>query len=287
MKKVSIIGLGWLGMPLAQALQRGGIQVVGSKTTPDGVEAACMCGIDCYLLNLAPQIICDADTLDQLMSVDVLILTLPVRGVAGGGEAYVKAVQLVVDTALSYSVPRIIFMSSTSVYGSSVGYLNEDEPLCPETESAKALVVLENWLHQLPNTSVDILRLAGLVGNGRHAGRFLAGKKALKGGEDAVNLVHQDDVISAIKLLIQQPKGGHLFNLCAPIHPKKAVFYPLASRQLNLTPPEFLQSDSTIIGNSIIGNSTEIASKMVDGSRICRVLGFEYQFPDPGRMPMG
>ncbi|MDC9592569.1 SDR family NAD(P)-dependent oxidoreductase, partial [Xenorhabdus sp. IM139775] len=155
MKKISIIGLGWLGMPLAQALQRGGMQVVGSKTTPDGVEAACMCGVDCYLLNLAPQIICDADDLDQLMLVDVLVLALPVSGVAGGGKEYVKAVQLVVDTALSYSVPRIIFTSSTSVYGSSVGCLNEDDPLYPATESAKALLELENWLHQLPNTSVD------------------------------------------------------------------------------------------------------------------------------------
>ncbi|PHM74648.1 SDR family oxidoreductase [Xenorhabdus kozodoii] len=278
MKKVSIIGLGWLGMPLAQALHSGGMQVVGSKTTPDGVEAACMCGLDCYLLNLVPQVVCDADDLEQLMSVDVLVLTLPVSGIAGGGKAYIKAVQLIVDTALSYSVPRIIFTSSTSVYGSLVGYLNEDEPVHPETESAKALAELESWLHQLPNTSVDILRLAGLVGNGRHAGRFLAGRKALSGGESAVNLVHQDDVISAIKLLIQQPEGGYLFNLCAPIHPKRAEFYQLASCQLDLIPPEFLPSEG--------GKIEKIESKIVDGSRICRELGFEYQFPDPGRMPM-
>ncbi|WP_340615597.1 SDR family oxidoreductase [Xenorhabdus entomophaga] len=274
-KKVSIIGLGWLGMPLAQALLSSGMQVVGSKTTSDGVEAACMCGIDCRLLNLNPQIVCEMDDLEQLMSVDVLVLALPVSGVAGGGERYVKAVQLIIDTALSYAVPRIIFTSSTSVYGSSVGYLNEDEPLSPETQSATALVELENWLHQLPNTSVDILRLAGLVGNGRHAGRFLAGRKAIEGGENAVNLVHQDDVISAIKLLIQQPEGGHIYNLCAPIHPKRSEYYPLASQQLDLTPPEFLQSESKAI-----------ESKVVDGSRICRELGFEYQFPDPGRMPM-
>ncbi|MDX7991493.1 SDR family oxidoreductase [Xenorhabdus littoralis] len=275
MRKISIIGLGWLGMPLAQALQSSGMQVVGSKTTPDGVEAACMCGMDCYLLNLNPEIICSLDDLEQLMLVDVLVLTLPVNGVAGGGEGYIKAVQLIVDTALSYSVPRIIFTSSTSVYGSSVGYLNEDESLCPETPSAKTLVELENWLHKLPNTSVDILRLAGLVGNERHAGRFLAGRKEMGGGEKAVNLVHQDDVISAIKLLIQQPEGGHIYNLCAPIHPKRSEFYPLVSRRLNLVPPEFLQSE----------NKT-VESKVIDGSRICRDLGFEYQFPDPSRMPM-
>ena len=47
MKKVAIIGLGWLGMPLALSLMGRGYDVVGSKTTPDGVEAARMSGIEC------------------------------------------------------------------------------------------------------------------------------------------------------------------------------------------------------------------------------------------------
>ncbi|KOY63875.1 hypothetical protein AM629_00065 [Photorhabdus heterorhabditis] len=274
MKKVSIIGLGWLGMPLAKSLSYSGMQVVGSKTTPDGVEAARMCGIECYLLQLEPQINCASDDLGQLMTADVLIITLPASRTAGGSYNYVKAVQLVVDTALSYSVPRIIFTSSTSVYGVMAGKLNEDAPFRPETPSAQALVELENWLHKLPNISVDILRLAGLVGSGRHAGRFLAGKKEVKGGAQPVNLVHQDDVISAINLLLQRSKGGHIYNLCAPVHPTKAEFYPKVSGQLDLIPPEFVRE------------KTQVESKIVDGSRICKELGFKYQYPDPGWMPM-
>jgi len=42
MKKVAIVGLGWLGMPLAMSLAAKGWQVTGSKTTRDGVEAARM-----------------------------------------------------------------------------------------------------------------------------------------------------------------------------------------------------------------------------------------------------
>ncbi|PQQ26079.1 NAD(P)-dependent oxidoreductase [Photorhabdus luminescens] len=274
MKKVSIIGLGWLGMPLAKALSRSGMQVVGSKTTPDGVEAARMSGIECYLLQLEPQINCALDDLEQLMVADVMIITLPASHTAGGSYNYVKAVQLIVDTALSYSVPRIIFTSSTSVYGFVAGNLNEDAPFCPETPSAQALVELENWLHKLPNISVDILRLAGLVGSDRHAGRFLAGKKDVKGGNQPVNLVHQDDVISAINLLIQRSNGGHIYNLCAPVHPTKAEFYPKASNQLDLVPPEFSREE------------TQVRSRIVDGSRICQELGFKYQYPDPRWMPM-
>ena len=39
MKKVAIVGLGWLGMPLALSLRARGWHVTGSKTTQDGVEA--------------------------------------------------------------------------------------------------------------------------------------------------------------------------------------------------------------------------------------------------------
>lgn len=48
MKKVAIVGLGWLGMPLAMSLAARGWQVTGSKTTLDGVEAARMSGIESY-----------------------------------------------------------------------------------------------------------------------------------------------------------------------------------------------------------------------------------------------
>ena len=58
MKKVAIVGLGWLGMPLALSLMSRGWQVTGSKTTQDGVEAARMCGIDSYPLRLEPQLVC-------------------------------------------------------------------------------------------------------------------------------------------------------------------------------------------------------------------------------------
>ncbi|CND93464.1 SDR family oxidoreductase [Yersinia nurmii] len=274
MKKVAIIGLGWLGMPLAQSLLRRGIQVVGSKTTPDGVDAARMSGIECYQLVLTPELICDPDDLPHLFDADALVVTLPASRTAEGGENYFLAVQQVVDSALVYGVPRIIFTSSTSVYGDTVGKVKEDSPLNPVSVAGKTLVELEQWLHRLPHTSVDILRLAGLVGNERHPGRFLAGKTGVKGGSQGVNLVHQDDVIAAIELLLKLPKGGHIYNLCAPKHPVKKDFYPEFARGLQLTPPEFAPEEE------------EQPSRLVDGSRICSELGFEYTYPDPERMPV-
>ena len=141
------------------------------------------------------------------------------------------------------------------------------------TASGRVLKELEDWLHNLPGTQVDILRLAGLVGPGRHPGRFFAGKSA-PDGQHGVNLVHLEDVIGAIELLLQAPKGGHIYNICAPSHPPRSTFYPLMARQLGLAPPVFSDAQG------------EHKGKIIDGNRICHELGFEYQYPDPLVMPM-
>ncbi|WP_413713029.1 SDR family oxidoreductase [Serratia marcescens] len=273
MKKVAIIGLGWLGMPLALSLMGRGYDVVGSKTTPDGVEAARMSGIECYQLELTPELVCDPDDLESLLRVDALVVTLPARRTVEGSENYFNAVRMLVDSAMAFGVPRVIFTSSTSVYGETAGTLREESPLRPVSPSGRVLAELERWLHELPNTSVDILRLTGLVGADRHPGRFLAGKLDVKGGSQGVNLVHQDDVIAAIQLLLKLPKGGHVYNLCAPRHPAKREFYPALAEQLHLEPPQF-------------ADEAEQDERLVDGNRICNELGFEYQHPDPARMPV-
>ncbi|MBA0218739.1 SDR family oxidoreductase [Pectobacterium brasiliense] len=274
MKKVSIVGLGWLGMPLALALNGHGYHVTGTKTTQDGVEAARMSGIECYQLALTPELECDADELSALLQVDVLIVTLPASRTAEGGEGYAQAVQQLVNMARVFHVPRIIFTSSTSVYGDSSGTARENSPLQPTTVAGKTLVSLEQWLQHLPDTSVDILRLAGLVGGERHPGRFLAGKTNLPRGNHGVNLVHQEDVLAAILLLLKLPNGGHIYNLCAPEHPARQDFYPEQARRLHLSPPQFAPVTDSDQG------------KIVDGQRICHELGFEYQYPNPSTMPL-
>lgn len=205
MKKVAIVGLGWLGMPLAMSLAARGWQVTGSKTTLDGVEAARMSGIESYSLRLEPELVCASDDLDALMDVDALVITLPARRSGPGEDFYLQAMQELVDSALAYRIPRIIFTSSTSVYGDVQGAVKEGSPRNPVTASGRVLKELEDWLHNLPGTSVDIVRLAGLVGPGRHPWRFFAGKTA-PDGQHGVNLVHLDDVVSAIALLLQHRK---------------------------------------------------------------------------------
>ena len=65
-----------------------------------------------------------------------------------------------------------------------------------------------------------------------------------------------------------------IYNICAPAHPARNVFYPQMARLLGLEPPQFRNSLDSGKG------------KIIDGSRICNELGFEYQYPDPLVMPL-
>ncbi|MDR0806033.1 MAG: SDR family oxidoreductase [Enterobacteriaceae bacterium] len=274
MKKVSIVGLGWLGMPLALSLISRGYQVAGSKTTQDGLDAARMSGVNACQLVMTPTPECDDEDWQQLLDCDVLIITLPARREPEQAEIYRQSVQILVDSALSQHVSRVIFISSTSVYGKGEGEVSEDSSRTPQRVSGKVLVELENWLHDLPNIQVDILRLAGLIGPDRHPGRFLSGKQGLPDGNCGVNLVHQEDVIAAIQLLLAQTQGGYIYNLCAPVHPRKRDYYPLMAKKLGLAAPEFAPTDNDSRG------------RIISGQRICCELGFEYRFCDPQLMPI-
>lgn len=274
MKRVSIVGLGWLGTPLAMALKAAGWQVSGSKTTADGVAAARLCGINSYQLTLTPEPLCDADVFDELFSADTLVITLPAGRSEQESATALASVQQVVDSALAYRVPHLIFTSSTAVYGQATGVVNELTPRQSQNAVGRRLIELEDWLHLLPGIAVDILRLSGLVGPDRHPGRFLAGKQRLSGGAQCVNLVHLDDVVAAILLLLEKPQGGNIYNLSAPVHPTRQAFYTAAARQLLLIPPTFL---SEAINGS---------GKIIDGGKICRERGFHYRWPDPMQMGM-
>jgi nucleoside-diphosphate-sugar epimerase len=138
------------GNAAGAVISREGWQVTGSKTTQDGVEAARMCGIDGYPLRLEPQLVCDADDLDALMNVDALVITLPARR-SGRGGFYLQAVQEIVDSALAHHIPRIVFTSSTSVYGNVNGTVKENSAR-PANRQRQVLKELEDWLHNLPGT---------------------------------------------------------------------------------------------------------------------------------------
>lgn len=274
MKSVSIVGLGWLGFPLARHLKSVGWVVKGSKRTHEGVEAMRLRRIDSYYLELLPELNCDPDDLHQLLSNTSLVINIPPSGYFFDPQKYVEGIQYLVNEALLHGVNHIIFISSISVYPQCSGEFDENSPIDTTSEVAKALVEIEQWLLQHSDIHCDILRLAGLVGVSRHPVHYLAGKSNLKEGNQPVNLVHLTDCILAIEALLDTPSHQRCYNLCAPLHPLRKPYYQEMAERFDLLIPHFDNTNPTAI------------NRIIRADKICDELEFIYQYPDPYMMSL-
>ena len=269
MKSVAIIGLGWLGLPLARYLKTIGLRVKGSKQSNEGAQKLCRIGIETYPFSFSEKMNALPDNIQPLFDVDALIITLPLSGFSS--QQYCEHLAFLANQAKKKGVQHLIFTSSTSVFPDISGQFDESSPLSAETEIGKTLIKAEQCLFQSEISHCDILRLAGLIGKQRHPVKFLAGKRDLKQGNSPVNLVHIEDCIKAITALLMNPNGLRTYHLCAPIHPTRVEYYTKAAIFYDLSIPQFECSDSD-------------PERIIMADKICRDLGFTYRYPNPDDM---
>lgn len=267
--RISIIGCGWFGLPLAKQLVLEGYPVAGSKREKASLAQLEAIGVRGYALDLSVETPIEPALLDA----DILVINIP-PGLRRGESDYLVKLNRLVDAIGHRQYKGLFFISTTGVYPDVNQLLTEDDA-CVHNEASSTLLQAEQLFQVMQNSC--IVRFSGLVGPSRHPGRFFGGKKDIAGGNLAVNLVHLDDCVSALTCLIKQVSANKplssIYNLCAPIHPTKADFYTKASLHLGLEAPIFLASpDETIQG------------KQIDGSLICHELGFSYQFTNPTEM---
>ena len=120
MKVISVIGCGWLGLPLAAELVRRGHTVKGSTRSEVKLKELERRGVSGFVLDLDKGVPLDADLLDC----DVLYLNVP----PGRGPDVEQRYPARIETALaglSRGCERVIFVSSTSVYPSCNARVSE------------------------------------------------------------------------------------------------------------------------------------------------------------------
>ena len=164
-------------------------------------------------------------------------------------------------------VKKVIFISSTSVYGESGGLARETDIVFPEKASGKALVDAENQFRLNRHFETTIIRFGGLIGADRNPARFLVRKKTAVDGNKPVNLIHQVDCIQIIMEIIRQNAWGETFNACCPEHPTRKDFYQKASEVSGISAPEFVDGEERF--------------KIVDSSKLMRYLDYEFKYPSP------
>jgi len=234
---VSILGCGWYGKALAQALIQEDVTVKGSTTSQEKLNQLTESGITSYPV----QFEANSQNFDpDFFECDVLIISIPPKLKKGEALAYLPKVRRIIQAVLHFNIKKIIYISSTGVYGDHNQTVTElDDPM-PDTESGKILLEAEKLFQQEPAFKTTIIRFGGLVGPGRHPGRFFAGKKDIPNGMAPINLIHLDDCIGISMAIIEQNAFGYLFNACSPDHPAKEDFYRDASLKGGFEAPEFV-----------------------------------------------
>lgn len=261
---VSILGCGWLGMPLAKHFLNKGFRVKGSVTSPEKLILLNESGISPYQVILNDS---EASVTDEtFFETDVLIISVPPRRIEGIEQIYPTQVGFIIPYILKFGISKVIFISSTSVYPENYLTAREDDLPVPDKESGKACLAAENLLRNLTDFQTTIIRFGGLIGADRNPARFLL-KSNRPVANVPVNLIHQDDCIGIISSIIDQDLWGETFNACCPEHPLKKDFYGKAAEISGLPEP-------------LIATFTE-EYKIVDSSKLTRMLNYQFKYPSP------
>lgn len=210
-KKIGIIGLGWVGIPLAEKIESMGGEVIGTSTSIK--KDPRLQKVHQYEFKLSE----NSPLPDAFKLCDHIVITIP-----PSADQFEKGLISILESIKDI---HVTFLSSTGVYGSNAGKFDEKSPLEPDRESTKKIVSIENKIAALFPTNSSIFRLAGLIGPGRNPAKFFQKKGVIPSPNLNINIVHLSDVIASIIFILQQNSIPKIINVVSPFHPQKGEFY--------------------------------------------------------------
>ncbi|MDD2675046.1 MAG: SDR family oxidoreductase [Flavobacterium sp.] len=266
MTKISILGCGWLGFPLAKALLSKGFSVKGSTTSDEKLTILKNAGIAPFLIALSENKT-TGNLTEFLENSKILIIDVPPKLRGSGTENFVSKIRNVIPFIEKSSVEKVLFISSTSVYNDEEIFVTEETIAKPDTESGKQLLETEQILQNNSHFKTTVLRFGGLIGEDRHPIKFLAGRENLDNPDAPINLIHQDDCIGIILKIIEADYWNETFNAVAPSHPSRELYYTQKAIDLNLALPKFNSEQNS-------------GGKIILSARIENVLKYTFTKPN-------
>jgi len=187
-------------------------------------------------------------------------------------EVYVDGLAKVLRWLSAAPPRRLVYISSTGVYGDSQGeWVDEAFPCTPQRDGGKACLEAEGLLKSPPWLERSfVLRLAGIYGPGRLPNRmdFLAGKPIAASENGFLNLIHVDDAANAVDLTLAKGEPPQTYNVTDGSPAVRGEYYREVAKQMGAAPPTF---DTSAPSERRARSS---AHKRVSSARIVRELGF-------------
>ena len=273
-KKIAILGCGWLGLPLAKSLLSKGYEVKGSTTSESKLDVLKNAGILPFQIQLEEhQIIGTIE--DFLKETNVLVIDIPPglrREFSTSLEmTFVNKVKTLIPFIEKSGIQKVVFVSSTSVYGDGfpIVEISEETQPNPDTESGKQLVIVETLLQSNPHFKTTVIRFGGLLGEDRHPVKFLAGRTNVENPDAPVNMIEREDCIGIIEEILKQVQHDNwewnqTFNAVAPQHPSRKAYYHKKAEIFNLPLPTFAEN-------------SESKGKIISSKKVETILGYSFQ----------
>ena len=255
MTKISILGCGWLGVPLAKALLENGFSVNGSTTSKEKLLTLENNGIAPFLIELG-EVAINGNVSEFLEGSQVLIIDIPPKLRGTATENFVIKIKNLILFIEKSGIKKVVFVSSTSVYSDDNKWVTEETIANPDTESGIQLVACEQLLQNNSQFETTVVRFGGLIGEDRNPIRFLAGRTNIENPNAPINLIHQEDCIGILLKIIESNCWGETFNAVAPFHPSREAYYTQKAREYDLELPIFAASKPSI-GKTILSDKLE------------------------------
>jgi nucleoside-diphosphate-sugar epimerase len=252
--KITIVGCGWLGIQVGEYLSKQGHSIYGSYRSEEQKEKISKTSINGFNLDLDINSQISTDISDKT---DVLILSLP--PIKREDPNYYATV-LEICAQQFQSTTAIIFTSSIGVYPSIEGVFTEAYSF--EDLKKSAVLNAEIELKKQFNSRLTILRLGGLIGPKRHPIKSMQGKSISNDGKATINLIHSEDISSAINSILVKNDFGKCYNLVFPLEISKNIYYPSMVEKYNL--------------NKINFGTEKSVNRRIDGQLIGKNIDFEY-----------
>lgn len=265
MDTVSIVGLGWLGRPLALYLLGKGYSVKGSITSSEKSMALQDQGIEAIELRLIPYP--EGKGFGNLFATDILFVNIPPRSRINSDAYYLEQNKFLKEMAIQAGVRKAIFASSTSVYPDLDLEYTESYQMNTTTAGSPGILEAENlWLGEKSIQST-VIRFGGLLGVDRIPGRYFSGRENVV-GDTRVNFIHRDDAVRLAAWVIEKGLFGEIYNAVAPVHPLRRDIYEKNAGELGILPPKSYAPAGTV------------PAKLISPEKILKT-GFEFEYPNP------
>ncbi len=235
LRRIVIVGCGYVGQALGEALIAAGHDVTGTTTSPERVADLAASGIEPQVLDVH-----DAERLTDLFrGVHTVFATLAAGRNGDYQRTYAEGLDHVTEACRSGGVGRLVYTSSTRVYAQDDGsVVDESSPTVPKGANGAALLTAERAvLGFASDLCGTVVRLGGIYGPDRDLTqriRRAAGTRR-SDGRHLVNLIHRDDIVSALTKVLQHPYHGAL-NLVDDNPMPRQDLYDGVLRQLGLEP---------------------------------------------------